>query len=205
MRNRIHAVYNNKFCKLVRKYHAFQPRGDSPQDCLVVNEEPHSSSFLTLSDKRINGTVASLLSKGLSFDIRLRSLSKRHELRFISELEMLCGKVVSHFGDRASSLFLINKLTCIRCKLSQLSGRRNALPNISRAEMMSLKENKADPNLVISRADKGCCTVLINYSSYRSKMLNILNDADTFEIAHKDLTKAIYREVIQILKEISNV
>ncbi|KAI0988306.1 hypothetical protein GJ496_003238 [Pomphorhynchus laevis] len=104
---------------------------------------------------------------------------------------MLCGKVVSHFG--------------ICCELSQLGGRRIVLPNISRAEKMALKEIKTDPNLIISRPDNDCCTVLMNYSSYRPKMLNILSDADTFEIARKDLTETRSRELIRILTEISNV
>ncbi|KAI0988273.1 hypothetical protein GJ496_003893 [Pomphorhynchus laevis] len=76
MRNRTHVVYNNKVCRLVRKYHALQPRSDSPQDCVVVNEKPHSSSFLNLSDKHINDTVASLLYKGLTFGLRPFHLAK---------------------------------------------------------------------------------------------------------------------------------
>lgn len=57
--------------------------------------------------------------------------------------------------------------------------------------MSFLKEND---NLMVSYADKGNITVVIDKNVYLDKINDLLNDKNTYEIVNKDLTESIQRK-----------
>ena len=50
-------------------------------------------------------------------------------------------------------------------------------------------------NILITRADKGNTTVIMNRESYREKMYEILNDQTTYNLINKDPTNKITSEI----------
>ncbi|KAG5308732.1 SWET1 protein, partial [Acromyrmex insinuator] len=57
-----------------------------------------------------------------------------------------------------------------------------------------------NPEILITRADKGNTTVIMNRESYRGKMYEILNDQSTYILINKDPTNKITTEISNLLK-----
>jgi len=55
------------------------------------------------------------------------------------------------------------------------------------------------PDILVTRADKGNVTVLMNRADYNIKMEQLLSDNNTYEIVKKDPTKVITRELRSLL------
>lgn len=59
---------------------------------------------------------------------------------------------------------------------------------IKNSRKLNLKKH---PELVISNADKGNITVIMNKNKYKNKILELLNDTNTYKIINTDPTQAI--------------
>ena len=51
------------------------------------------------------------------------------------------------------------------------------------------------PNLLITRADKGNTTVILNLKNYNDKMYEILSDNNTYRMVKKDPTSKLTIEI----------
>ena len=72
-----------------------------------------------------------------------------------------------------------------------LNKKHKSIPNLSTKQKKALKNLRDDTNIVITKADKGNCTVIIDKDKYEEKIFKLLNDKDTYVLIKNDLTKNI--------------
>ena len=72
-----------------------------------------------------------------------------------------------------------------------LNKKHKSIPNLSTKEKKALKNLRNDTNIVITKADKGNCTVIIDKDKYEEKIFKLLNDKDTYVLIKNDLTKIL--------------
>ena len=80
-----------------------------------------------------------------------------------------------------------------------LSKAKPSAPNLSPLESKALRELRQDTSLVILPADKGRATVVMDKSSYDTKVKTMLSDTTTYKILPKDPTSSLQREMNAIL------
>jgi len=56
-----------------------------------------------------------------------------------------------------------------------------------------------NPDVLLTKADKGNVTVAIDVSEYNKKMRGLLSDSNTYGIVEKDPTKRLTNEVRRLL------
>ena len=61
-----------------------------------------------------------------------------------------------------------------------------------------------NPNILITRTDKGNTTVIMSRDSYKEKMYEILNDQTTYNLINKDPTNKITVKIGNLLKNWKN-
>ena len=61
-----------------------------------------------------------------------------------------------------------------------------------------------NPEILITKANKGNTTVIMNRENYRKKMYEILNDQTTYKVIDKDPTNKINLEIRNLLKNWKN-
>ena len=139
-----------------------------------------SSSFsdvLNLSSYTPNSTESFVLSHGLKFCIPPRNLSR--EIVF-SEFEVLSGQLKHHTPNSKTDLDRLN------AKLCDLSHAFCGTPVDSgdfrmRRECYEAYDSlKSNPDIVLTKADKGSNLVILDRDKYNSKMLDILSDNSKF-------------------------
>ena len=62
--------------------------------------------------------------------------------------------------------------------MAVLNKKHKIIPNLSFKEKKELKNLQDDKNIVITKADKGNCKVIIDKEKYEEKILKLLNDKD---------------------------
>ena len=62
-------------------------------------------------------------------------------------------------------------------------------PNLNRDELLGLKNLRRDRSIVITKADKGNCTVILNKCDYDAKVQDVLSDNETYHRLKSDPTK----------------
>ncbi|KAI0977934.1 hypothetical protein GJ496_003546 [Pomphorhynchus laevis] len=174
---------------------------DTP-NCTLPCETP--SSVVNLSNNILSDCEISALVKGLKFSVTKKSMTARDEIDITSELESLCSKLASNFSNNPVTGGVINRLKGMRIEMSHLKGKTlTPKTNISYAEKEAIRGLRDNSDLIISRADKGNCTVVMDKNDYNVKMLEILQDRNTFQAADRDLTLRNSRKLITILKYFS--
>ena len=86
-----------------------------------------------------------------------------------------------------------------------LNKKHRSISNLSIKEKKALKNLQVDKNIVITKADKGNCTVVIDEEKYEEKIFKLLNDKDTYVILINDLTKNIERKLIKFIFDLYKI
>lgn len=154
-----------------------QLRGET-KNCTVIDR---SRWVKNLSSKVLSDDDISILQKGLNFAITSSFVPK---LDIVSEIEGGISNLSS--GDKE----------IIRVEVSKaLKSYRPPKANVTRKEREALKQLKNDESIVILKADKGNCTVVLDSDDYCSKMRDLLEDRDTYETIRRDPVKKIERDL----------
>ena len=70
-----------------------------------------------------------------------------------------------------------NTTSIIRSKVVDvLNKKHRSIPNLSIKQKKALKNLRDNTNIVITKADKGNCTVIIDRDKYEEKIFKLLND-----------------------------
>ena len=56
---------------------------------------------------------------------------------------------------------------------------------LSAEERKALKKLRSDSNIIIMKADKGNCTIVMNTKDYNGKLLALLNDCEVYRVLSK--------------------
>ena len=120
-----------------------------------------------LSSKLLTPTQTGVLEKGFNCALSPKSLPK---------VDIICG-----VQDR---LCKVNDAAAVSTTRSKVAGvlKTARLPkkNIDKEEEQALKELKEDKDIVILKADKGNCTVIMDRPDYDQKINALLNDNDIY-------------------------
>ena len=120
-----------------------------------------------LSSKSLTPTQTSVLEKGFNFALSPKSLPM---------VDIICGV--------EEGLRKVNDAAAVSTARSKVAGvlKTARLPkrNIDKEEEQALKELKKDKDIVILKADKGNCTVIMDRPDYDQKINALLNDNDIY-------------------------
>ena len=140
-----------------------------------------SSWTKNLSDYKLSDTEDRVLSLGFNFGVSSKRVSKAE----------ICANVelgIRNLPDESSSI-IRNKLSNILCKPISTKS------NLNTEEMIALKKLTNNPDIAITKSDKGNSTVVMNTTDYDKKIMFLLNDDNTYMLLKKDITKNIERKL----------
>ena len=146
---------------------------------------------VNLSNKNLSEDERKVLSLGLNFAVSQDYIPKTEILANIE-------KGIKNLSDNTSSI--------IRSKVVDILNKKNkSIPNLSIKERKALKNLRNDTNIVITKADKGNCTVIIDKDKYEEKIFKLLNDKDTYVLIKNDLTKSIERKLNKFIFDLYKI
>ncbi|VDP87711.1 unnamed protein product [Schistosoma mattheei] len=119
------------------------------------NKHDMNKIIVNLSDRLLNPHEISLLKKGLNFNIN------RHKLTPFNVIPTLEPALNILPNDTANELR--NKI------MNTLLHQKPHNPNINKNEYYALKQLREDKTIIITRADKGNTTVIMNKKEYEKK------------------------------------
>ena len=129
-----------------------------------------------------------MLRFGLNFAVTPKIVPK---LNIISAVE----KGIRHLPKSSANI--------IRSKVvNSLNTYKTPKPNLSSEDFKALKGLAKRNNLVITRADKGNCTVILDKDDYEEKILKLLADDNTYLQLKRDPTKSLERKVNKYVYEL---
>ncbi len=140
-----------------------------------------------LSSKRLTNAEMATLSMGHNFAIPQRD-SKKATLEMMIHVE----KIISEIDQDACSL---QRKDTVRNEVHHTlksSVQKNDHPKISNWMAKSLRSLNNDTTIVITKADKGNMTVILNKSDYDQKMITLISDGPYEELQDNPIKK--YKE-----------
>ena len=173
-----------------------------PNSCTPTELEPHKSlsnrdcnfprmpqeGLLNLSRHRLSVAEVSLLKKGLSFVPTPLAMSRP---RFENALENLCHKYKNRFSlPNRSERLLDCSFEAIRYDLSRAEILQPE-PYLTKAERLALHGLKKNKNIIITKADKGDTTVIMDTSHLIELAHKHLSDVNAYQLLKNDPTPEV--------------
>ena len=95
------------------------------------------------------------------------------------------------------------EIEVIRGKITNvLKTTKTQQHNLTNDEVHALRNLASNKELVINKADKGNCTVLMDRVDYIEKMMMLLNDTSTYKLIKIDLTTNVERKLNKFIYEL---
>ena len=159
-----------------------------------VNDQKYANItkrwVLNLSDIRLEPEAESLLKKGLNFAITPKCVPTDE---FITATEVACRQLKQEAADSLRSDIV-----------KTLRRFRKPPPNLTLEERKALQNLKNKKEIMIIGSDKGRATVVMNTKDYKDKILDLLQDKDTYELLKKDPTNGFKTKLINMLRKWKN-
>jgi hypothetical protein len=150
--------------------------------------------FINLSSNVIPTEVQTLLQLGENFSLPL--LDKRRAiLSCIKNLENNLAKIDPklHLDTRNFTIPVINNLLSLPQQNNEVNNRLKFLLKATNNFIQS------NPDIIFTKADKGNITVALNGTVYKEKMLQLLQDQNTYSKVKKDPTSKMTKSVRELL------
>lgn len=143
-----------------------------------------------ISDTELPGYVERVLSLGSHFNIHYRTCKDIPFIRIISSIE--------------SSIYANENANDIRFEITNIIA--NFLQKVKKERKADWKwlmddiyltENflKINPQIIVAKADKSNCTVVMNTEEYKSKILDVLGNENNYKKQKKDITNEVIKKV----------
>ena len=142
------------------------------------------------SDRNLTEFELSVLQKGLNFAV---TLTRVPVVEFITSIESASNLIGSE-SDHSSRL----RLDCIDI----LKHAKVPESNISKDERAALRDLRSDDSIIITPADKGRATVILNTTTYKEKANDLLSDKNTYSEIKKDPTNKYKTKLVDKLKNL---
>ena len=184
--------YKEKIAKLKQDFkQKYDEMKISNKKIINGNMRNKDNWVVNLSNKNLSEDERKVLSLGLNFAVSQDYIPKTEILANIE-------KGIKNLSDNTSSI--------IRSKVVDILNKKNkSIPNLSIKERKALKNLRNDTNIVITKADKGNCTVIIDKDKYEEKIFKLLNDKDTYVLIKNDLTKSIERKLNKFIFDLYKI
>ena len=135
---------------------------------------------INLSKQKLTKNETDVLSLGVNFAVTQKTIPKQN---IIAEIEKGIRKI-----PNASANIIRGKI------VNTLNQFNTHQPNLTSEQRKALQVLIKRDDLVITHADKGNCTVILDKSDYKEKM-HILNDNSTYMLLKHDFTGNIERKL----------
>ena len=170
--------YKEKIAKLNQGFkQKYDEMKNSNKKMINGNTRNKDNWVVNLSNKNLSEDERKVLLLGFNFLVSKDYIPKTEILANIE-------KGIKNLPDNTSSI--------IRSKVVDILNKKyKSIPNLSIKEKKALKNLRDDTNIVITKADKGNCTVIIDKNKYEEKIFKLLNDKNTYVLIKNDLTKNI--------------
>lgn len=146
-----------------------------------------------LSNVEFSGNELKLLNKGLKYNLQSKITQKSLEnLAVDSEVAIVLSN-----ND-------IETKTLVAREIRNASPYGNSIFRSDTLLLRSIQQKIHDNDLVVSRADKGNCIVILNRNDYKQKVLDIVQ-SNEFSILRKDPTPNFHKELKNVVKNSSYV
>ena len=146
-----------------------------------TNDKQQNNWVINLSKQELSKAEQAVLNRGLNFAVTPKT-TKNQDI--IAEVE----KGIRKLPHSAANI--------IRSKVVNILNQPNSRQsNLTIEETKALKTLANRDDLVITRADKGNCTVVLDKSDYEEKIYSMLNDNTTYSLLKRDLTGNIERKL----------
>lgn len=141
----------------------------------ALQDSTHTSDYvdkdrwvINISNRTMSPTELQVLQQGLNFAVA----PQRPPIpKIIAAIESSIFNLPQPSKDRIrSSVFNILK-----------NPNTKKINNFTRAQNKAVKELKEDINIIIVPADKGKATVVMNRNEYKQKIMELLNDTNTYQ------------------------
>ncbi|UYV71444.1 hypothetical protein LAZ67_8003217 [Cordylochernes scorpioides] len=175
LKEKIEKRHNNKIEFWMRKY-----------DFPAISRKDDAVNVINLSKTVLSKDEVNILSKGLKH----RPIGKPQTVKIISGIEAAIGKLNNY-----------DKNT-IRNTVINILKEPNKMPPNNHRDKAALNDLKNRQDIIITSADKGGMTVVMDKSDYINKMNNILEDRTIFTIVDEINKK---REYSYFKKEINRM
>ena len=179
---------------------------------------------MNLSNKKLNLCELSILNKGLNFCISETNKDKiatkmkseiKHFIRNLQIKQMFEDKnntnrepFTGNPGWKPPRTKCHQALTALTDILEEdidkLIHKNKLKRNISQIERKTILNLRNDKNIIIKRADKGGCIVVMDTQSYLSKMNTMLSDTTTYTTTTVDINNA-KKQVDNIITKLLNI
>ncbi|XP_046387902.1 uncharacterized protein LOC124157319 [Ischnura elegans] len=171
--------------KQVKKFEHLHSR-QHPE--LETHGPKNDRSVVNLTDIHLSDAAISVLSKGLNFAVAPARLPKEE---LVTEVEYAVRKLPKEEADE------------LRGEVSRiLLNSKTPVNNVNREEKKALRELRTNDDIIITPADKGNATVVMNKEDYISKINDLLND-DTYSEEKLDPTSRTQKGIKHIINQSS--
>ncbi|KAI8493809.1 hypothetical protein Bbelb_281560 [Branchiostoma belcheri] len=143
-----------------------------------------------LSSHTLTEPEKSLLSKGLNFAV---APNKIPSIDIVTETESAIRR--ARLPQRQAEALRTKVATTLKVSKPPAS-------NITREERTALKDLATNQDILILPADKGRCTVVLDWEQYDRKVLDLLGDKDTYMPLKKDPTNKFKGKISSALKKL---
>lgn len=165
------------------------------------NSNPVNKGWLVnLSNKTIPTDIEYLLSFGPKFQLH-NNIKDLQLGKLLADIEYIINTVEDtslHFIYRSKIINIITNFLQSEDK----SESSITTPNFNKLFHKARLFLKSNPDLVVTRADKGNVTVIMDKLSYLEKISSLLDDEDTYSTLSKNPTESIQRKLNDLLSEI---
>ena len=152
-------------------------------------EEPNPKWVINLSSKPLTQALRSVIAKGPNF-----AVSPRHppNLEYITAIESACTKWSQQDAEE------------LRADINQvIRSSHPPKPNLTKAQIIALRELKRDRDSIVLTADKGVAMVIMDRQEYINKANSLVNQ-NTYRAMPQYPTNTIKNTWISILKRVKN-
>ena len=141
--------------------HFFPRHPNETKPASTDEEELKRKWVVNISSRRLQSNETSLLRKGLNFAITPRTVPTKEILASVEAARYNLPREKQD-ATRAEIYGVLKQ------------AKPPKQQNLTREERRALKDLKSDENIVIIRADKGNCTVVMNRTDYHNQVQEML-------------------------------
>ena len=146
----------------------------APPQTRLPHNEIKKKWVVNLSETKLSEAQTRVLQLGLNFAAAPTQIPTHRILAAV---------------EKSLTKFTVEEANHVRSKvIGVIKNHRPPKSTLSSVETKALKELHNDQNLVISKADKGNTTVVMDKTDYEKRLLTMLKDNTTYQQLQKDPT-----------------
>ena len=171
----------------IRKFNALMYAYSKDNTVRQYEDKSLANTFgnvINLSNRPLTKVEQTLLEKGLNFAVSKQKLRAE---------EIIAGV------EPALSKLTLNEAENVRMELvGVIKGQQAGISNLTQEERMAIKSLRDDKSVIITKADKGNATVVLNTQDYKEKMHQHLSEGPYTPVVNKTVSAVMNRNKVEV-------